>query len=99
MNLNAATSGQSVNTSNHTGTAAVATGLGGVTFNANNPVVGTYTFAGNGGSGYVTPPAVFFTGGTLSNNLAPTYAVANLTDGAVTSITVISTGNYTGEKN
>jgi hypothetical protein len=94
LNLNAATSGQSVNTSNHTGTAAVATGLGGVTFNANNPVVGTYTFAGTGGSGYVTPPAVFFTGGTLSNNLAPTYAVANLTDGVVTSITVISTGNY-----
>src|SRR5688572_22927201 len=94
LNLNANTSGQSVNTSDFTGTAAVATGLGGVTFNANNPVVGTYAFAGDGGSGYVTPPAVFFTGGTLSNNLAPTYAVANLTNGSVTSITVISTGNY-----
>lgn len=94
LNLKANTSGQSVNTSNHTGTIAVATGLGGVTFNVNNPVVGTYTFEGDGGSGYVTPPAVFFTGGKLSNNLAPTYAVANLTGGAVTSITVISTGNY-----
>ena len=94
LNLNAATSGQSVNTSNFTGTTAVATGLGGVTFNANNPVVGTYAFAGNGGAGYVTAPSVFFTGGTLSNNLAPTYAVANLTNGVVTSITIISTGNY-----
>jgi hypothetical protein len=94
LNLNAAISGQSINGSNFTGTTAVATGLGGVTFNANNPVVGTYSFAGNGGSGYVTAPAVFFTGGTLSTSTAPTYAVANITDGVVTSITVISTGNY-----
>jgi hypothetical protein len=94
LNLNTATSGQSVNTSNHTGTVAVANGLGGVTFNANNPVVGTYAFAGNGGSGYVTPPAVLFTGGTLSSSTSPTYAIANLTNGVVTSITVISTGTY-----
>lgn len=94
LNLNPASSGQSINGSNFTGTAAVATGLGGVTFNANNPVVGTYSFAGNGGSGYVTAPAVFFTGGTLATSTAPTYAVANITDGKVTSITVISTGNY-----
>ncbi|OQP61197.1 hypothetical protein A3860_05655 [Niastella vici] len=94
LNLNTATSGQSINTSNFTGAAAVATALGGVTFSGNNPVVGTYTFVGNGGSGYATAPAVYFTGGTLSANLAPTYAVANLTNGVVTSITVISTGTY-----
>jgi hypothetical protein len=94
LNLNTASSGQSVNTSNFTGTAAVATGLGGVTFNANNPVVGTYAFVGSGGSGYTTAPVVYFTGGTLSNTQAPTYAVANLTNGVVTSITVISTGAY-----
>jgi hypothetical protein len=94
LNLNSATSGQSINGSNFTGTTAVATGLGGVTFNANNPVVGTYALAGNGGSGYVTAPAVLFTGGTLSTSTAPTYAVANITDGVVTSITVISTGTY-----
>ncbi|MCS3796455.1 carbohydrate-binding domain-containing protein [Niastella sp. OAS944] len=91
LNLNSSTNGQSINTSNHTGTVAVATGLGGVTFNANNPVAGTYAFAGNGGSGYVTSPAVLFTGGTSSS---PAYAIANLTDGAVTSITVLSTGTY-----
>ena len=94
LNLNPASSGQSINGSNFTGTAAVATGLGGVTFNANNPVVGTYSFVGNGGSGYVTAPAVFFTGGTLSTSTAPTYAVANITNGVVTGITVISTGSY-----
>ncbi|WP_207514602.1 carbohydrate-binding protein [Longitalea luteola] len=94
LNLNTASAGQSINTSDFTGTEAVATGLGGVTFNGSNPVVGTYAFVGNGGAGYATPPAVVFTGGTLSNNLAPTYAVANLTDGVVTSITIISTGNY-----
>lgn len=97
LNLNASTNGQSINTSNHTGTVAVATGLGGVTFNANNPVVGTYTFVGNGGSGYVTPPAVLFTGGTLSSSTSPTYAIANLTDGVVTSITVLSTGAYSAK--
>ncbi|HEY8894003.1 MAG TPA: T9SS type A sorting domain-containing protein, partial [Niastella sp.] len=94
LNLNMSTSGQSINTSNHTGTVAVANGLGGVTFNANNPVVGTYAFAGTGGSGYVTPPAVLFTGGTLSGSASPTYAIANLTNGVVTGITVISTGTY-----
>lgn len=94
LNLVANTSGQSINTSNHTGTVAVATGLGGVTFNASNPVAGTYAFTGTGGAGYVTPPAVLFTGGTLSSSTIPTYAVANLTNGVVTSITVISTGNY-----
>jgi uncharacterized protein YaiE (UPF0345 family) len=94
LNVNTASSGQSINTSNLTGTAAVATGLGGVTFSGNNPVVGTYAFVGNGGSGYTTAPVVYFTGGTLSNTQAPTYAVANVTDGVVTSITVISTGGY-----
>lgn len=94
LNLNTASAHQSINTSDFAGTAAVATGLGGVTFNGNNPVVGTYAFVGNGGAGYTTAPAVVFTGGTLSNNLAPTYAVANLTGGAVTGITVISTGSY-----
>jgi hypothetical protein len=95
LNLNTATSGQSINGSNLTGTAAVATGLGGVGFSGNNPVAGTYSFVGTGGSGYITPPAVIFTGGTLSNSQSPTYAIANLTDGVVTGITVISTGAYT----
>jgi hypothetical protein len=95
LNLNHVTAGQSVNTSNFTGTTAVANALGGVTFSGNNPVVGTYTFDGNGGSGYVTPPSVYFNGGTTSNNLSPTYAIGNLTNGVVTSITVISTGAYT----
>ena len=95
LNLSTATSGQSINTSNFTGTAAVATGLGGVPFSGNNPVVGTYSFVGNGGAGYVTPPAVIFTGGTLSSSQPPTYAIANLTNGVVTGITIIATGTYT----
>jgi len=95
MNLDFATTGQSVNTSNFTGASAVATGLGGIVFNGNNPVPGTYAFEGNGGSGYSTPPSVVPTGGTLTSNSLPTYAIGNLTNGVVTSITVISTGTYT----
>ncbi|WP_025763486.1 carbohydrate-binding protein [Dyadobacter tibetensis] len=87
-------SGQSVNSSNFTGTPASSSDLGGVTLNGFNPNIGTYSFTGSGGAGYLTPPYIIFEGGTLNNNSFPTFAIGNLTDGVVTSITVVSTGNY-----
>jgi len=95
LNTNVATSGGSVNTSAFTGTAAVANGLAGVTFSGNNPVVGgPYAFDGTGGSGYQSAPTVFFTGGTLNSGQQPTNAIANISNGSVSSITVLSTGTY-----
>jgi len=53
----------------------------------------------SGGSGYITPPQVLFTGGTtvggLAANAATGYATINPTTGAVSGIVITNPGSYT----
>jgi autotransporter-associated beta strand protein len=54
---------------------------------------------GAAGSGYIAPPQVVFSGGTLTNalaaNTATGYATINPTTGAVTAIVITNPGSYT----